>query len=318
MMHYSRISVCLVWCLIGVSLVGGMAGCEDPVADLPATPTSTGMTMIQLANLLSMTLSESDANRAVLVGGANRVVIRRTPLPRVFVNGQRVVAAGAISDRNGMLTVGFALSDAIRETLPKESAMTDPWVSISDKPTQPLVVLDPAHGGVDAGSVAPGLWMEKQVTLAIAMEAAKLLRTKQVDVLLTRNGDVYRSINTRGEWIRARQPALVVTLHTNMGTAGGAVYYPRRCDDDSPSYFLAANLAKRLGHTSAARVNDPAQHTYHGTLIEKVSPAAALIDLGSSRDEADATRLGSSQGKLAAAKAITDAIAAYLAADDNL
>ena len=317
-MNDRRIPVCVLGVLLVACGMSVLGGCEDPAAQTPAPAVPKGLTMTQLADSLDMTLVQSDGNRAILAAGVNRVVIRRTPREEIYVNGRKLKVATHVLVAKEMLVVDFAVSDAIRAALPKASSCTDPWVTISDKPTKPLVVLDPAHGGVDAGSVCAGLWMEKKVTLGVATEIAKLLRARGIDVEMTRDGDVYRSVNTRSEWIRGRQPALVLTLHTDMGTTGGAVYFPRRCDEGSTSYEFAASLAKRLGHTGSAKPNDPTQHTYHGTLIEKVSATAALVDLGSSRDEQDAARLASGPQRILIAKTIAAAIAAHLAADAHL
>ncbi len=317
-MNDRRIPVCLLGGLLVALAMSLLGGCEDPKPDpAPAPEAPTGLTMTRLSDFLEMTLSQSDAHRAILAGGPNRVVIRRTPRQEVYVNGRRLGITPHVVAVKDMLVIDFASGEAIADALPKKSSRTNPWVTINDKPVKPLVVIDPAHGGVDAGSVAAGLWMEKKITFAVATEIARLLRAKGIDVELTREGDVYRSVNTRSEWIRGQQPALVLTLHTDMGTTGGAVYFPRRCDEGSMSYEFAASLAKRLGHTGSVKPNNPTQHTYHGTLVEKVAVTAALVDLGSSRNEQDATRLANDQQRKLAAKAIAAAIAAHLAANDD-
>lgn len=52
------------------------------------------------------------------------------------------------------------------------------------------IVLDPGHGGSDSGAIGPKGLMEKNVTLAVSLEAAKLLRNSGAKVVLTRAEDI--------------------------------------------------------------------------------------------------------------------------------
>lgn len=93
-----------------------------------------------------------------------------------------------------------------------------------------LVVIDPGHGGADAGSRADGV-QEKTLTL----ELARLLRDElaarmQVRVLLTRDDDRSLSAEQRAEFANRVRADLVLSLHFDAfegaGAAGATAYCP--------------------------------------------------------------------------------------------
>lgn len=76
------------------------------------------------------------------------------------------------------------------------------------------VVLDPGHGGSNAGASGSGL-REKQVTWSLAVQVADRLRAKGIDVQLTRTGDVTRTLRQRAAFAVARNADLFVSIHAN-------------------------------------------------------------------------------------------------------
>ena len=76
------------------------------------------------------------------------------------------------------------------------------------------VVLDPGHGGSNAGAKGPGIF-EKQLTLALTRQVAERLTAKGVTVELTRSGDRTLTLRQRVA-IADRVPADVfVSIHAN-------------------------------------------------------------------------------------------------------
>ncbi len=76
------------------------------------------------------------------------------------------------------------------------------------------VVLDPGHGGSNAGASGSGL-REKQVTFALATQVAERLRAKGIGVQLTRTGDVTRTLRQRVAFAVAQSADLFVSIHAN-------------------------------------------------------------------------------------------------------
>ena len=80
----------------------------------------------------------------------------------------------------------------------------------------PLVVLDPGHGGSNAGAqgAVPTLH-EKQLTLAIANQVAARLRDKGITVQLTRTDDRTLTLRQRTEIADRANADLFISIHAN-------------------------------------------------------------------------------------------------------
>src|SRR5204863_7288910 len=90
------------------------------------------------------------------------------------------------------------------------------------------VVLDPGHGGVDAGVESDGV-LEKTLTLDLARALADELRRRAgAHVTLTRSDDRDLSQLGRAELANRPEPDLVVSLHFGMSldprAQGGAAW----------------------------------------------------------------------------------------------
>ena len=77
------------------------------------------------------------------------------------------------------------------------------------------IVLDPGHGGKDPGAVGRGGLKEKDVTLAIAKLLKPMLEAKGFRVLMTRDKDVYVSLDERTAFANSHLADLFVSIHTN-------------------------------------------------------------------------------------------------------
>ncbi|MBV8972589.1 MAG: N-acetylmuramoyl-L-alanine amidase [Sphingomonadaceae bacterium] len=119
---------------------------------------------------------------------------------------------------------------------------------------RPLVVLDPGHGGKDAGTISPYAGgasttgaggYEKNVVLAIARAAAAELRKDgQVRVKLTRDDDTFIELNERVAIARREKADLLVSVHAdsapNPSARGASVYTLSETASDAVAARLAA------------------------------------------------------------------------------
>ncbi len=93
------------------------------------------------------------------------------------------------------------------------------------------VVLDPGHGGDEPGAVGPAGTREKDVNLAIALEAERQLEAQGATVVLTRTGDYRITLASRGAIAQALKPAVFISIHHNAEpdehrpTPGSETYY---------------------------------------------------------------------------------------------
>lgn len=102
----------------------------------------------------------------------------------------------------------------------------------------PVVVIDPGHGGEDAGAVSAPAGAEKDISLDVARRVKVLLERRHgVKVHLTREDDRFVPLARRTAFANRKQAAAFISLHVNASVAHDAegleVYYLDNTNDDA-------------------------------------------------------------------------------------
>ena len=85
-----------------------------------------------------------------------------------------------------------------------------------DSDPRPLIVLDPGHGGIDSGTIAPTGDTEKTIVLEFAHELRqKLEKAGKYRVMMTRSDDRFVPLADRVQLARAHQAALFLSIHAD-------------------------------------------------------------------------------------------------------
>jgi N-acetylmuramoyl-L-alanine amidase len=116
------------------------------------------------------------------------------------------------------------------------------------------VVIDAGHGGSDPGARGPTGLRESEVTLDVARRVADLLATEHgIDVMMTRDRDVFVPLEDRAQRANDARADLFVSIHCNaserLDARGVAVYAL-----DAQSDRVANRFARRV---SVERELDP-------------------------------------------------------------
>src|SRR4029077_1384041 len=78
------------------------------------------------------------------------------------------------------------------------------------------IVIDPGHGGHDAGAIGPNGLEEKDLVLDVGRRLGRLLETRLgADVVYTRNDDTFVPLETRTAIANQEQAYLFVSIHAN-------------------------------------------------------------------------------------------------------
>jgi len=207
---------------------------------------------------------------------------------------------------------------------------------------QPLIVIDAGHGGRDCGAVGTSGLLEKDVTLATALELRRQLRTQgRFRVELTRTTDVAVSLPGRIARARTLKPALFISIHadaSNDPKARGASVYVR-ADTASGAEItrLPASSANAgaIGHalSRGARphpvgsallqyvmvdqlgddirlVRDPARQA-HLYVLDTVGVPSVLVEMGYLSNSREERLLRGKRHRQVISTAIRDAIGDY-------
>lgn len=95
-------------------------------------------------------------------------------------------------------------------------AAADKRQSRSKRNRRPVVMIDPGHGGVDPGATGGADIYEKEIVLKVAKELARLLKASgHYDVHLTRDSDVFVSLDERVKASRDKAADLFISLHAD-------------------------------------------------------------------------------------------------------
>jgi N-acetylmuramoyl-L-alanine amidase len=110
-----------------------------------------------------------------------------------------------------------------------------------------LVVIDPGHGGENLGSIGPSGYTEKEFTLAVSKKLKQAFKRRQIDVILTRDDDVFVPLETRTEVANSVGADLFISMHANgfrnREARGFEVYFLSPALDDQSRVVAAMENA---------------------------------------------------------------------------
>ena len=185
------------------------------------------------------------------------------------------------------------------------------------------IVIDPGHGGNDAGAIGPTGVMEKNVTLNVSLELKKLLEAEGAQVILTRYDD--STVSPKGaaasdiEELGARCDVanrvgaeIFISIHADAftrpearGTTG--YYYSKSTTGRGQRLAdcIRRNLVEQLG--TPRRGTQPCNFY----VVKNTDMPATLIELGFISNKDEEKLLGSEDGVKRAAQGILDGIEDY-------
>jgi len=153
-----------------------------------------------------------------------------------------------------------------RDTAPPV-ATTPPVDRPSEPNPIPVVVIDAGHGGVDPGAIGASGVYEKKIALEYAKDlAAKLRKSGQYKVVMTRDRDIFLPLRERVRIAHSAGADLFISLHANThprrATKGFSVYTLSNKASDKEAAALAAleNKADVIGGVDLGEYSDDVQN----------------------------------------------------------
>ncbi len=180
------------------------------------------------------------------------------------------------------------------------------------------VVVDAGHGGSDPGAIYPAessnpSIREKDVTLAIALKVRDSLKAKGVNVIMTRDGDTYPTLQERVEIANASGADLFVSIHCNSMANKDEI------DGAQVYYFGSSVFGKKFATIVYNNIIEYTDMTERGIqdgstlyVIKNTVMPAILTEGGFVSNAKDREYLLSDEGQTAIAKAISDGVAEAL------
>ncbi len=146
-------------------------------------------------------------------GAGKRVVSVKPARQDFYVNNFRYILSYPIKDAGGQLLIStIDMKKLVDPVLRPRRTQADPVST---------VVVDPGHGGHDAGAVSPYA-REKDCNLAVGLKLKRLLEARGFKVVMTRSNDTFLTLRQRVEIANRTPNSIFVSIHHNSGRRAAA------------------------------------------------------------------------------------------------
>lgn len=149
----------------------------------------------------------------VSFGAGNRVVSLKERKQDFYMNNYRYILSYPVQERDGEMYISAT----------DMSKLVDPVLRprLTGRGKITTVVIDPGHGGHDAGAVS-AYAREKDCNLAVGLKLRDKLRKAGFKVVMTRDRDFFLTLGERVAIANRTPDSLFVSIHHNSGRAGAS------------------------------------------------------------------------------------------------
>ena len=187
-------------------------------------------------------------------------------------------------------------------------------VNIESRGAQPRgyykVFIDAGHGGTDPGALGYG-YRESDLNLQVAKKVESKLKSKGIDVKMSRSSDIFYSLSERAEMANDYGADAFVSIHQNSAkdkSANGIeTYYNRNKEEDKP---LSNDIQTQV--ISQTGANNRGVKNAEFTVLVKSEMISALVECGFITNESEVKKLSNPSYQDKLATGIADGIEEYL------
>ena len=148
-------------------------------------------------------------NNDAILGGGQRTLRGARGSAEFYINNLKFILSYPLAEHDGKLMVSRMDLTKLIEPVIRPNR-------IRDAQKIDTVVLDPGHGGHDAGAI--GQWgREKEYTLDVACRARQILQQHGFKVHMTRIDDRFIALDDRTKFANQFHNAIFVSIHFNSG-----------------------------------------------------------------------------------------------------
>ena len=172
------------------------------------------------------------------------------------------------------------------------------------------VFIDAGHGGTDPGALGYG-YRESDLNLQVAKKVESKLKSKGIDVKMSRSSDIFYSLSERAEMANDYGADAFVSIHQNSAkdkSANGIeTYYNRNKEEDKP---LSNDIQTQV--ISQTGANNRGVKNAEFTVLVKSKMISALVECGFITNESEVKKLSNPSYQDKLATGIADGIEEYL------
>jgi N-acetylmuramoyl-L-alanine amidase len=185
--------------------------------------------------------------------------------------------------------------------------------NVSGNPVQGrIIVVDAGHGGTDPGTMKEKTY-EKNIVLSVAKKLKQKLESAGAKVIMTRESDVYKTLEERVQIAKNNYAELFVSIHVNSASpsaSGTEIYYDTSKNPNGyESYLLAKAIQQQI--VSNASMKDRGVKDYNFYVVRNNNVPSVLIELGFITNNSDYQKLTSDYYQNIFAQSIYNGIVQY-------
>lgn len=183
-----------------------------------------------------------------------------------------------------------------------------------------LIVLDPGHGGYQAGACAAGI-KEKDLTLIIAQRVKQGLEEAGAEVILTREEDKYVDLPSRPKIAADNNADVFISIHCNaLGVpnkrSGIETYYhPNQPSSRALAYAVHGQIIRHTGMIDKGARLDTTLSSIGLSVLRNANVPAVLIECGYLDHSSDRKLLCDDEYRGKLADAIVEGLKEYIEGD---
>ena len=223
----------------------------------------------------------------------------------------RLVKNMTVSEEGNNYVIKVALGDRVTADINKISA-TSTIIKLKKQDRQtPRIVLDPGHGGKDAGAINKEFNInEKTLNIQVARRLKQKLVDAGYEVFMTREDDTFVPLNDIASFSNSKDPDIFISMHhnsadSNSSASGIESFYHISSD----SKQLAQIIQKHLILSSKAVNRNIKSMPF--VVIKKTTSPAILVELGFMSNKAEVQKNMSQEYQELLADAILSGVNEY-------
>ena len=192
---------------------------------------------------------------------------------------------------------------------------------IANRSAVRTVVIDPAHGGHDTGTVTPYA-READVALVVATKLGAELRKRGFEVVFTQEQNQYQSPQGRVDKANAVPAAIFISLHLNSGRSDmkGVQTYTMapaaKNEKPLPGHefsksSMALAMALQSSMVEKAEAVDGGCRRARYSLLNSLRCPAVMVEMGYATNPEEGTRLSTEEYQMKMATALANGVEAF-------
>jgi N-acetylmuramoyl-L-alanine amidase len=200
----------------------------------------------------------------------------------------------------------------------KDSIVSNTLMNYSEKPI--TVVIDAAHGGIDLGATANGMF-EKDLALMLAKRIKSLNKNNNIKIILTREIDSFSTVQQKMDFASLHNPDLFISIHIDAVDKkywniknGMKIFVPKNeFSHTEQSKIFASAIMASFKNNYGLLVPDTLSQRQRGIyVLQKLNIPSILIEAGYLTSKGDVDYLKSEKGQDAFANNILNGINSFL------